>query len=179
MARRMSFAIPPSNLSITGNVHIKGLRQYQDKLLQLGDGMVTKGCVVALGPGANLMRDAARMRAPVLQMPDPRRKPGTVRNAVQAMRVEAQKYAVTFVVGIRLLTSRAIGGFKRKTGRDGKNNPDDPYYGTILEFGKTPRTRHPFLKPAFQAAAEPAVKLAGEKLRDFTDAEIRRLGALR
>ncbi len=177
MARKMPSPPRFSNLSATGNVQIKGLREYQDKLLQLGQGMITKGCVAALGPGADLMRNAARSRAPTLQLPDPRRKPGTVRNAIQAMRVEAQKYAVTFVVGIKLLSSRAVGRFKRKTGRDGRDNPDDPFYGTILEFGKTARTRHPFLKPAFQAAAEPAVKLAGEQLREFTDAEIRRLGS--
>ncbi len=123
------------------------------------------------------MAKAARSRAPILQTPDPRRRPGTVRDAVRAMRVQASKYAVTFVVGIKLLASRAIGAFKRKTGRDAKNNPNDPFYGTILEFGKTARTRHPFLKPGFQASAEAAVKLAGEKLGEFTNAEIRRLGA--
>lgn len=177
MARRIPAAPRYSNLSTIDNVQIKGLREYQDKLVRLGEGMITKGCVAALGPGADLMRNAARMRAPVLQQPDPRRKAGTLRNAIRAMRVEAQKYAVTFVVGIKLLTSRAVGAFKRKTGRDAKNNPDDPFYGTILEFGKTARTRHPFLKPAFQASAEPAVKLAGQKLGEFTEAEIRRLGA--
>lgn len=177
MARRIP--VPPriSNLSTTGNVHVRGLREYQDKLVRLGEGMVNKGCVMALAPAANLMRDAARSRAPILQAPDPRRKPGTLRNAIHAMRVKPGEFAVTFVVGIRMLTSRAVGAFKRRTGRDGRDNPDDPFYGSILELGKTARTRNPFLKPAFQASAEPAVKLAGEKLRDFTEGEIRRLGA--
>ena len=177
MARRIQITPRGGNLARTGNVQIRGLREYQAKLAELGENMVAKGCVAALGPGANLMRDAARSRAPVLQTPDPRRKPGTLRNAIRAMRVKPQKYAVQFVVGIRLLTARAVGAFKRKTGRGAKDNPDDPFYGTILEFGKTARTRHPFLKPAFQAAAEPAVKLAFQRLRDFTDNEIRRLGA--
>lgn len=177
MDRRIPPAPRVSNLATTGNVKIHGLREYQDKLVQLGDGMLTKGCVAALGPGANLMRNAARARAPVLQTPDPRRRAGTLRNAIQAMRVAAGQFAVTFVIGVRMLTARAIGAFKRKTGRDANNNPDDPFYGSILELGKTVRTRHPFLKPAFQASAEPAVKLAGQKLGEFTDGEIRRLGA--
>jgi len=177
MARRIAAAPRASNLRTTDHVQIKGLREYQDKLVMLGEGMITKGCVAALGPGADLMRNAARARAPVLQIPDPRRKPGTLRNAIRAMRVEPKKYAVTFVVGIKLLASRAIGAFKRKTGRNAKNNPDDPFYGPVLELGKTDRTRHPFLKPGFQASAEPAVRLAGQKLGEFTDAEIRRLGA--
>lgn len=177
MARRIASAPRFSNLSTTGNVQIKGLREYQDKLVRLGEGMVTKGCVFAMAPGADLMAKAAQARAPILQTPDPRRRAGTVRNAVRAMRVAPGKYAVTFVVGIKLLAARAIGAFKRKTGRDAKNNPNDPFYGTILEFGKTPRTRHPFLKPGFQASAEAAVKLSGQKLGEYTDAEIRRLGA--
>lgn len=164
-------------LSASGRVELRGLREYQEKLLRLGDGMVTQGCVVALAPGANLMRDAARLRAPVLQSPDPRRKPGTLRNAIQALRVEPQKYAVQYVVGIRLLAARAIGRFKRRTGLQAKDNPDDPFYGTILEFGRTARTRHPFLKPAFQASAEAAVKRSFDGLRAYTDAEIRRLGS--
>jgi hypothetical protein len=165
-----------SNLGAAGRVELKGLNEYTTKLMMLGDSMVHVGCVRALAPGANLMRDAARMRAPVLQVPDPRRRAGTLRNAIQAMRVSKPGvYAVTYVVGIKLLSSRAIGAFKRKTGRDGKFNPEDPYYGTILEFGKTPRTRRPFLKPAFQVAAEPAVRLSFDHLKMYTDAAIRRI----
>lgn len=173
-----------STLGDAGRVRLKGLSEYQDKLARLGAGMVVNGCVAALASGANLMRSAAVARAPSLQNPDPRRKAGTLRNAIVAMRVgggarsrAVLHYAVQYVIGIRLLTRGAIGRFKRRTGRQGSENPDDPFYGTILEFGSSERTRHPFLRPAFQASAEPAVKMSFEKLRDFTDAEIRRLGA--
>lgn len=167
-----------SNLAAAGNVEVKGLKEYATKLMMLGESMVMVGCVRALAPGADLMRDAARNRAPVLQVPDYRRKPMTLRNAIQAMRVSKPGvYAVTYVVGIRLLAARAIGAFKRKTGRDGAFNPNDPFYGTILEYGKTARTRRPFLKPAFQVAAEPAVKTAFDHLKMYTDAAIRRIAA--
>lgn len=156
-------------------VKIHGLRQYQQKLIELGDGMAGKGAVYALAGGANLMRDAVRQRVPILQQPDPRRRPGVLRSAITAMRVETTRYAATFVVGIRLLTAKAIGRFKRQTGRGSQDNPNDPFYGTILEFGKTPRTAHPSIRPGFQASGEPALRVAFERLREFTLREINRL----
>lgn len=158
-------------------VKVPGLREYTLKLRELGEGVVSRGCVIALAPGANLIRDAVRARAPLLQVPDPRRKRATVRNAVQALRVMATEFAATYVIGIRLLANRAISAFKRRTGKGGSENPDDPFYGTILEFGKTPRTQHPFLRPGFQASAEAAVRVSSDRLSQYTDAEIRRLGA--
>lgn len=177
MARRMRIPIPPSNLGSRGRVQLRGLREYTERLVVLGDEMVVKGCVSSLAPGAKVMRDAARRYVPVLKSPDPRRKPGTLRDAMVAMRVKAEKYAVTYVVGIKLLAGAAVSRFKRSTGRASSENPNDPFYGTILEFGKTGRTQHPFLKPAFAASAERAVKVAFEHLRMFTLDAIRRIGA--
>lgn len=179
MARRLRIPIPPANLATSGRVQLRGMREYQEKLVRLGNDMIGRGCITALAPGADVMRDAVRARTPVLQQPDPRRRPGVLRNAITAMHVASERFAATYVIGIKLLSARAIGAFKRKTGRDSRNNPDDPFYGTILEFGKTPRTRHPFVRPGFQASAERAVKVAFSHLQLFTDAAIRRIGGQR
>lgn len=168
---------PPSNLGHHGRVQLRGLREYQQKLVDLGDDMLSKGCVVALAPGADVMRDAARQFAPVLQRPDPRRRPGTLRNAIHAMRVRPGKYAVTFVVGIKLLGGRAVAAFKKRTGRGASENPDDPFYGPMVELSGT-RGR-PFLRPAFASSAQRAVNVAFDRLRIYTDDAIRRFGARR
>jgi hypothetical protein len=93
------------------------------------------------------------------------------------MRVRAGKYPVTFVVGIKMLSTAAVSRFKRRSGRGSSENPNDPYYGTILEFGKSDRTRHPFLKPAFASSAQRAVQVAFDRLRVFTMDAIQRIGA--
>lgn len=173
---RMRLPVVPQNLGAAGTVRLEGMKEYARRLQELGDGMVTRGCVVALAPGANILREAARARAPVLKTPDPRRRPLTLKNAVQALRVKTTRFAATFVVGIRLLKGSQVAAFKKRTGKAGNENPDDPFYGTILEYGKTPRTRRPFLKPAFDAAAKPAVQTSFEHLKRFTEREIRRIG---
>lgn len=168
-----------ANLRTTGRVEIKGLRNYQEQLSRLGEDMVLRGCVVALAPGADVLRDAVKPRVPVLQRPDIRRRPGTLRNAIRALRVKAGRFPVTYVVGIRLLTGRAISAWKKKSGKSGAENPNDPYYGTILEFGRTARTRRPFIRPAFDQAAQRAIEVAVRRLASFTDDAVRRLGAKR
>lgn len=176
MARRFVARPPAPNFS-SQYVKIRGLREYQQKLDALGDGMADHGCVYALAGGIDQMRDAVRARVPVLRRPDPRRRAGTLRNAIQALRSSATKYAVTYVAGIRLLSGRAIRAFKRKTGKGARDNPSDPFYGPVLEYGKTPRTRHPFIRPGFQAAGEAALRTSADRLRTFTLGEIKRLAA--
>lgn len=165
-----------ANLATTGRVHIKGLSEYQKKLSLLGEDMVLRGCVAALAPGADVMRDAAKRAAPVLRHPDPRRREGVLRQAISAMRVKAGKFPVQYVVGIRLLSRRAIAAFKKRTGRSGAENPNDPFYGTILEYGRTARTRHPFLRPIFDSAARQAIDVSFQRLKTFTESAIRRMG---
>lgn len=162
----------PSNLGFQGRVQIRGLREYQDKLVDLGNDMLTKGCVTALAPGANVMKDAARAFAPVLQKPDPRRRAGTLRDAITAMHVKPGKYAVTYVIGVRMLASRVVAEFKKRTGRAGSENPNDPFYAPIVELSEM-RGR-PFMRPAFASSAQRAVNVAFDRLRSFTEAAIRR-----
>jgi hypothetical protein len=183
MARLRRSAIARPALQYQGSVELKGLREYSERLYELGDGMLEVGVVQGLGKGADVMRDAARRFAPVLQMPDPRRKPGTLRAAVQALRSKVTHgHSVTFVIGVRLLSSSAVRAFKVARARAGQRwsgalNPNDPFYGSVLELGKTDRTRHPFLRPGFSAAAVQALRVATDHLRGYTEAAIRRLGA--
>lgn len=174
----------PSNLGLQGRVKVVGLREWAQKLAELGHGMLERGCVQAMGVGANVMRDAVKRFAPVLQRPDPRRSPGTLRDAIHAMRSRNTRFTASFVVGVKLLSQAAISKFKgarAKAGKrwSGKFNPNDPFYGPILELGKTQRTRHPYLKPGFDASSHRAIDASFEKLRQYTMAEMIRLGARR
>lgn len=176
--RRPSIRQP---LRTYGNVELKGLREYQERLGELGADMMDRGLVLSLGAGSLVMRDAVRQYAPVLRAPDPRRLPGTLKSAVVRMRSSVSRYSMTFVVGVRLLSAQAVRAFKVARARSGQRwsgnfNPHDPFYGPILELGKTPRTRHPFLKPGFNASAVRAVTVARDTLGGYTEAAIRRLG---
>ena len=174
---RVRIPVVPTNLETTGSVRLVGMREYALKLQQLGDGMIERGCVVALAVGVNEMRDAVKARAPVLRVADARRRPGVVRNAVQALRSRLTRFAVTYVVGVRQLTSGRVRQFTRRTGKRSSENPDDPWYANILEYGKSKRTHHPFIRPAFSASAPRAVQISFNRLRSFTESEIHRIAA--
>lgn len=174
---RMRLPAAPSNLSFQGNVQIKGLREYALKLEALGDGMATTGCITALADGGEALVRGVRQLVPILKSPDPRRTPGTLRNAIQKLRVKTTRFAVTYVVGIKLLGARAVSRFKQMTRRKSADNPHDPFYGTVLEFGRIPRTQHPSIKPGFEISKYEAVRLSFERLKIFTLNQIARLGA--
>jgi chromosome segregation ATPase len=73
------------------------------------------------------------------------------------------------------LKAAQVKAFTKRTGRKSSENPDDPFYGSILEYGKTARTQRPFIRPAFDASAAQAVQVSFNRLGTYTEAEIRRL----
>lgn len=128
-----------ANSEIT--VQVNGLAELRAQLMALPDKLRRQALRNALAAGARLVRDDARQRAPVLREPDPRRKPGTVRNAI---RVRTSKQArregnVGVFVNVKPLTKGQIADFKRANGKGGGKNPDDPFYWRWLEFGRQGR----------------------------------------
>ncbi|MEJ1935960.1 HK97 gp10 family phage protein, partial [Nostoc sp. NIES-2111] len=94
----------------------------------------------ALAAGARIVRDEARRSAPVLRQADARRKPGTVRDAIN-VRTSKQARAdgnVGVFVNVRPLKASQVRAFKAKGGK-GASNPADPFYWRWLEFGRQGR----------------------------------------
>ena len=80
-------------------IEIKGLREIQRAMLQLPQRLDNKLLNQGLIAGARVVRDEARRRAPVLKMPDPRRRAGTLRRSIRAMRIRPPHYAATAIYG--------------------------------------------------------------------------------
>ena len=146
-------------------VEVQGLRELNAALRQLPQKVEKRVLDAALKAGAAPIAADASRRAPVLQEPDPRRKPGTVRDAVKATsRRETEGHSALVVVKPRRLTRAQISLFKAKSGQSGANNPEDPWYWWFIEFGTRFQAARPFLRPAFEARKNEAVRLIHERL---------------
>lgn len=168
---------------IRTSMKIEGLEELRQALRRLpGEVVQAKALSAGLSAGARVIRDEARKNVlPDLQPregrpPDKRRTPGLVRRMLRATRGVARDWEVSAFVSVRRLSKKAISSWKRKSGKSSADNPLDPFYWSILEFGKTKRTARPFLRPAFddkkEAAAmevknglRQAVEKAAEKVR--------------
>lgn len=122
-------------------VRVRGLDELKAQLQALPDKLRRRLLRNALAAGARLVRDEARRAAPVLRQPDPRRKPGTVRDAIT---VRTSKHArreghVGVFVNVRPLKKEAVRQYKAGSGKSGATNPNDPFYWRWLEFGRQGR----------------------------------------
>lgn len=145
----------------------EGFRELEQNLKLLGAEMHEKGVKRMMSRAAVPMRDEARRKAPVLAAPDGRRQAGTVRNAIRIWRHRTTEYAVTYYVGVRELGRAAVRRFKAETGKDAKENPNDPFYWRFLEFGTSKMPARPFMRPAFEANKMRAVQIALDEGRKF------------
>lgn len=122
------------------DVRIRGLDDLKAQLRALPDKLRRGALRNALAAGARIVRDEARRNAPVLRQPDPRRKAGTVRDAIN-VRTSKQARAdgnVGVFVNVKPLKARQVRAFKAKGGK-AANNPNDPFYWRWLEFGREGR----------------------------------------
>ena len=158
-------------------IRIHGLNEIRRAMLQLPQRLDNKLLNKGLLAGAQVVRDEARTRAPILKQETPRRRAGVLRRAISAMRVRPVRYAATAIVRVRNLTTRQISAFKRKSGKGGAANPRDPFYWRFVEFGTSKMAAIPFLRPAFDRKKETAVRVAIATLKPLVEAEIAKLGA--
>lgn len=137
-------------------VELKGVDELKRALEQVPDKLKKKGLLKGLRLAGNLVRDAARPAAPVLQPIKRKRKDGTIveRQAKyrkkgtvrRAIVVRTSKYArkagdLGVFVGVRPLR----GARTKKLGAAGAKNPNDPFYWWFLEFGTKKMSKRPFL----------------------------------
>lgn len=117
-------------------VKINGLDNLKKALLDIPRKLRVRALRNALSAGGRVIRNAARSRAPVLQMNTPSgrnayrrgiRKPGTLRDAisVRTSRAAKRKGDVGVFVNVR----------PAKSGQRGARSFRDPYYWRWMEFG--------------------------------------------
>ena len=124
-------------------VQLQGVDELKRALEQVPDKLKKKGLLKALRLAGNVVRDAARAAAPILQTTTPYRKKGTVRRAivVRTSKTARKSGDLGVFVGVRPLR----GARTRTLGASGPKNPNDPFYWRYLEFGTKKMAKRPFL----------------------------------
>jgi len=134
---------------------IEGLEQLRNALLSLPDELHQKELKHATAAMARVVRDRAQNIVPALfdtgeytetqkRAVLKRRRPGTLRENIRVgfSKLGSSKVQVTYNVYVKKVSK---GKFKGK----GRDNPDDPYYWAVWEFGNSINSSRPFLRPAF------------------------------
>jgi HK97 gp10 family phage protein len=151
------------------DVRVTGLQELRAAMLTLPKRFDRRMLNAALMAGARLVANEAAARAPVLQQPDPRRTPGTVRRNIRARPVRPTPgNSATVFVSVRRTSRKAqiafkVSQFGKGRRARGADNPNDPFYWRFLEFGTSKMSARPFLRPAFVARRDQA--LAAFRLR--------------
>lgn len=164
-------------------IRVEGLREIALAARKLTDQVKRKIAKDAVQAGAGVVSRAARGLAPVLKPEyhhDRRRQAGTLKRAIVAVPVRKGDYPeeVMSIVGIRLLSNKAITKFKGSTGKAGAANPRDPYYGVMVEVGSRGHKRRRkaiagvrFLKRGFEGNAQNAAlkikEIAGKRILSY------------
>lgn len=140
----------------TIEVKLVGIEDLKRALADAPKQIRTKAVRGALREAGKVIQSAARAAAPVLAVPTPRRKPGTVKKNIV---VRASKFArQTGDEGV-YINVRGIRGKARvaKLGRAGAANPNDPYYWRFVEMGTKKLAARPFLRPAAESKGQEAI----------------------
>lgn len=158
-------------------VRISGLddarKQLNDLPRKLRFGALRRG----LRSAGNVIRAQARINAPVLKRPTPRRIAGLVRRSivVRGSRLAKQRGDVgVFVTVFRSKPARQLGSFSDvKTKR--VTRPNDPFYFKFLELGTKKMQARSFIGPALdQKSTQATDAFSGELRRAIVVANSRR-----
>lgn len=147
-------------------VKIEGLKELGKAMQDLGRKASNRIAVKAMRQGGAIVRDKARANAPVLQEKVPHRKAGTLRKAIKSRTKVKSGGRTETVIWVKGLTGNQISKFKGKTGKGGRDNPNDPYYWRFVEFGTSKMPAKPFLRPAFEQTKDQASSAIIRKLRE-------------
>lgn len=129
------------------SVRIDGLKELADKLRDLGPKIGRSALRAGVRTGAALVRDEAKLRAPV--------DTGVMRRAVFVKQVRQQSSA----------TQQTFHVFVRSGKRFEKKNIN-AYYWRHVEFGTVKMAAKPFLRPAFEARKGQAVDAIADRIRE-------------
>lgn len=137
-----------------GEVGLEGMKELNKALKQLPDKLQERAIKNAMADGARAIRDEAKRRAPV--------DDGDLRDSIvvsRTVQVKGRRQSVKggVVIGIK--------GAPR-------------FYAHIAEFGTSRQTAQPFLRPAFDAKQEEALKRIGPKLGKEIEKQARKLNEM-
>lgn len=142
-------------------VHIDGLAELANALRELPVRVQRNGLRVSVYAGAKVIREEARLRAPVAAQslgPD-QPPPGTLRRSIIMKQIPELSSLTrqTFFVTVR------HGKKYRKQGKKG-NLSQDAWYWRFLEFGTRKMRARPFMRPALEARRREAADAIKERL---------------
>ena len=149
---------------MANDVQILGLSELMRTLEKLPKEIASKSggpVKQALFQAAKLIREDASRRAPM-------GKTGNLKRAVRMRRYRNPKsrgYSEAYIIDVRT-------GKKPKKGQ--KARPNQAYYWRWVEFGSKKQKAQPFLRPAFEANKEAAVRKFQEVFRRKIDLAVRK-----
>lgn len=157
-----------SNLGAAGSIKIEGLESLRKALRELPDKIQSRVLSGAVASGARVVLKEARARVRV--------DTGLLRRMLRATRGKRNGSEAAAFVTVRRLSKKKIAEYKRNTGKAAATNAMDPFYWSILEFGKSTRTAHPFIRPAFNATKKDAAEAIKKALQAGIEKEAKKLG---
>lgn len=148
-------------------IHVDGLEDAKRALEELPRKLRFGAIRTGLRGAGNIIKAEARIGAPVLQKPTPRRIAGLVRRSitVRGSKLAKRRGDVgVFVTVARSAKARQVGAF---TDLKSKRvvRPNDPFYFKFLELGTEKLAARSFLGPALQAKSEQATTAFSSELR--------------
>lgn len=130
------------------DVKVEGFKELAAKLRSLAPAMRKKVLRNALSAGARIVRDEAKLKAPVLSSTAkaPYRQSATVKKAIRVRTSKSARRAGD--VGVFVNVKPA------KSGARGAKSRTDPFYWRFLEFGTRKMAARSFLRPATNKLGE-------------------------
>jgi len=136
------------------SVQVQGLDQLAKALRELPQRVARNGLRAAVYAGAKVIRDEAKLQAPVAtgDLGANQPPPGTLKRSVIMKQIPelSGAHKQTFFVTVR------HGKQYRKQGKKG-NLSQDAWYWRFVEFGTVKMSARPFLRPAFDLKKHEAV----------------------
>ena len=141
-------------------MQLTGFKELAEAMRELGPRVAKNYLRSAVATGAAVIRDEAKMIAPV-STPGEKGKgqapSGTLKRAIaiKRNRDKTDLFSVQYSVIVRAAGStKGVKAYGRT----------DAFYARFLEFGTSKMAPHPFMRPAFDHKKEAAIKAIGERL---------------
>ena len=134
-------------------LRLQGFREMAEKMRQMGPKLARKHLRRGPAAAAAMIRDVARMLAP--------HDTGEMKKDILVKRARDRRgeMSATYELFVR------SGKKSRMSGRS-RNVDKDSFYWRFQEFGTSKQAAQPFMRPAFDAEKEEAVRIIGEVLEN-------------
>lgn len=148
---------------MANEVRVEGLRELRANLLKLADRTQRNVLNRAVNAGARVIRDEAKMRAPV--------DTGRLEENIITAKRRSPKGQSTYVVAVRGITPKGNSDNTLKT-----DDPKNAYYSRFVEFGTSKMSAQPFMAPAFEMKKHDALAVIGFELGSGIEKEAAKEG---